>query len=61
LLPCAMAQRLEGSRFGAYFVGLANSFNHEPGRKVLAAGGSREQPGARQLYGPDVNESKSQG
>ena len=26
-----------------------------------AAGGSRERPSAPQLYGPDVNESKSQG
>ena len=34
LLPRVIAHRLEGSRFGACLVALANSFHHEPGRIV---------------------------
>jgi len=61
LLPRVIAQRLEGSRFGACFVALANSSHDEPGRKRAAASGSRERPSAPQLYRPDVNESKARG
>jgi hypothetical protein len=39
-----IAHRLEGSRFGACFVALANSFHHEPGRKC----GSGRLPGTSQ-------------
>jgi hypothetical protein len=34
VLPHVVAQRLEGSRFGACFVALANLFHHEPGPNV---------------------------
>jgi hypothetical protein len=57
VLPRVVAQRLEGSLFGACFVALANSFYDEPGRKRAAAGGSRERPSGLQLYGMDLNES----
>jgi hypothetical protein len=46
LLPCVVAQRLEGSRFGACFVALANSFHHEPGRNVRQQAAPGNDPAA---------------
>jgi len=47
LLPCVIAQRLEGSRFGACFVALANSFHHEPGRNARQRAAPGNDPALR--------------
>ena len=59
LLPRVVAQRLEGSRFGASFLGLANLFYHEPCPNVRQQAAPGNDPSGWQLYGVDLNESKA--
>jgi hypothetical protein len=61
LMRCVIAQRLEGSRFGAYPANLATFVSSLVRPKRAKRGGSRERPIGSQLYGPDVNESKAMG
>ena len=59
LLPRVVAQRLEGSRFGACFVGPREFVPSRTRPTRAAAGGSRERPRGWQLYRVHLNESKA--
>ena len=58
-MRCAIAQGLEGSRFGAYPATLATLVSARVRPRHVKSGGSRELPSAMQLYDPGVNESKA--